>query len=101
MSARFRGATPTDVRRPCATRNACAPASPEIDVPTGTYAVFQTPCSRMPRDDYRAQRERIAEEWLPGSGCVLRDAPELALYYWPPLPDKADRFVEIWLPIER
>lgn len=73
----------------------------ELTVPAGAYAVFRTPSSRMPVYDYRALRERVAQEWLPGSGCVLRDAPELAVYHWPPLPDKADRFVEIWLPIER
>lgn len=72
----------------------------ELTVPAGAYAVFRTPRSRMPVDDYRALRERVAREWLSGSGCVLRDAPELAMYYWPPRPDKADRFVEIWLPIE-
>lgn len=73
----------------------------ELTVPAGAYAVFKTQCSRMPAHDYRTLRRRVAEEWLPGSGCTLRDAPELALYDWPPRPDKADRFVEICLPVER
>ena len=70
-----------------------------LDVPEGNYAVFQTPHTRMPIDDYVSLREKIAVEWLPGSNYTLRNAPELAIIHWRPA-SKDMRFIEIWIPVE-
>ncbi len=71
-----------------------------LEVPEGSYAVFNTPRMKHPVEDYMILRERIAAEWLPGSGYTLRDAPELAVYHWYPDPDKSKRYIEIWIPVE-
>lgn len=70
-----------------------------LNVPEGEYAVFSTSRCHHPVEDYIRLRERIAGEWLPGAGYTLRNAPELAVYHWYPLPDKEKRYIEIWLPI--
>ena len=73
----------------------------ELDVPEGSYAVFQTPHTKHPVDDYMKLRENIATEWLPGSGYTLRNAPELAIYHWyTTSDDNKKRYIEIWIPIE-
>ena len=72
-----------------------------LTVPEGDYAVFHTPRSRTPVDDYMHLREQISAEWLPGSGYTLRNAPELAVYHWYYAEEKAKRFIEIWIPIEK
>ena len=72
-----------------------------LDVPEGSYAVFQTPHTKHPVDDYVKLRENIAGEWLPGSGYTLRNAPELAIYHWYTMPDHQEkRYIEIWIPVE-
>ena len=71
-----------------------------ITITPQTYAIFATERSKMPVDEYIDIRQRIAVEWLPGSGYTLADAPELALYHWRPRAGKADRYIEIWLPVE-
>ena len=50
-------------------------------------------------------RRRIVTEWLPSSGYVLRDAPELGVIHWP-FEDGNDElnnshYCEIWLPVSR
>lgn len=72
-----------------------------LEVPEGDYAVFRTARSRHPVDDYCLLRRRIASEWLPGAGYVLRDAPELAVYHWYRGDQKEQRFVEIRIPVEK
>lgn len=72
-----------------------------LDVQEGSYAVFQTPHTSHPVEDYVKLRENIATEWLPGSGYTLRNAPELAVYHWYPTPDSNQkRSIEIWIPVE-
>ena len=39
--------------------------------------------------------------WLPASGYVLRDAPEMEIIHWYRHPRRAERFVELWLPVEK
>ena len=72
-----------------------------LDVPAGTYAVFKTDRERYPVDAYESLRERIAGEWLPGSGYVLRNAPEFAVYHWYRKEQRDNRYIEIWLPVEK
>lgn len=72
-----------------------------LDVPEGTYAVFQTAHTKHPVEDYMQLREDIATDWLPGSGYRLRNAPELAIYHWYTTPDNSNkRYIEIWIPVE-
>lgn len=71
-----------------------------ITIPAQTYAVFATEHSEAPIDEYLDIRQRIAAEWLPGSGYTLANAPELALYHWRPQTGKHDRYIEICLPVE-
>ena len=72
-----------------------------LDVPEGTYAVFQTAHTKHPVEYYMQLRENIATDWLPGSGYTLRNAPELAIYHWYTTPDNnKKRYIEIWIPIE-
>ena len=72
-----------------------------LDVPEGTYAVFQTPHTKYPVEDYMKLRENIATDWLPGSGYTLRKAPELAIYHWYTTPDNnKKRYIEIWIPVK-
>ena len=72
-----------------------------LTIPEGDYAVFRTSRSRHPVDDYMRLREQISVEWLPGSGYTLRNAPELAVYHWYCAEEKAKRFIEIRIPIEK
>ena len=72
-----------------------------LDVPAGVYAVFKTERERIPVDAYEALRERIAGEWLPGSGYTLRNAPEFAVYHWYRKEQRNSRYIEIWLPVEK
>lgn len=46
-------------------------------------------------------RERLVSEWLPGSGYVFSEGPELALVHWRTGEQKNQRFVEIWIPVEK
>ena len=72
-----------------------------LDVPAGTYAVFKTERECVPVDAYEKLRERIAGEWLPGSGYALRNAPEFAVYHWYRKEHRDSRYIEIWLPVEK
>ena len=72
-----------------------------LEVPEGDYAVFSTARGRHPVEEYLRLRQRIASEWLPGAGYVLRDAPELGIYHWYMKDEKHKRYVEIWIPVEK
>lgn len=72
-----------------------------LEVPAGAYAVFRTGRERYPVEAYEKLRERIAGEWMAGSGHILRDAPEFAVYHWYRNERRESRYIEIWLPVER
>lgn len=74
-----------------------------ISVPAGTYLVCETARCEFPTTLVDALRRRAVTEWLPSSGYVLRDAPELGVIHWF-FEDGSDRvntsrYCELWLPI--
>lgn len=69
-----------------------------LEVPAGAYAVFRTGRERYPSEAYEKLCECIAGEWIAGSGHVLRDAPEFAVYHW--YRNEQRDYMEIWLPVE-
>ena len=46
-------------------------------------------------------RKKAVSEWLPTSPYFLADAPEVSVYHWYRKPHQGERYIEIWLPIER
>ena len=72
-----------------------------IIIPKQLYVIVQTEKTRAPMDEYVNLRRRLISEWLPGSGYQLIDSPELALVHWRPTEGRDNRYVEIWLPIEK
>lgn len=43
--------------------------------------------------------KRIVEEWLPSSGYLLSEAPEISVTHWFREPDKEKRYIELWIPV--
>ncbi len=76
-----------------------------ITVPAGLYLVCETERRKYPTNLLDALRRQAVTEWLPSSGYVLRDAPELGLihWFWEEGNDQlnSSRYCEIWLPIEK
>lgn len=74
----------------------------DIQIPAGTYAIFETEPSRYPTLQHSALRRRIAEEWLPSSGYRLADAPEIVMTFWYRTAPEADRrYIQLWIPVEK
>lgn len=72
-----------------------------VVIPETTYVVFETNDVKSPICDYfdlLNLRIQILTEWMPEMGFQLKNAPELAVYHWLP---KAERNVQIWMPIEK
>ncbi len=76
-----------------------------VTVPAGQYLVCETERCKYPTNLVDDLRRRAVTEWLPSSGYVLRDAPELGLihWFWEEGNDQlnSSRYCEIWLPIEK
>ena len=71
-------------------------------IPKKTYAVFETEKKKRPIADYTDIRKRIVTEWLPTSGYVFANAPEVVAMHWRPKGEWAkERYIEICLPIEK
>lgn len=73
----------------------------EIIIPKQKYVVFETQRSRQPVEEYINIRQNLVTDWMPSSGYQFANAPELALLHWRPKEDKNNRFIEIWIPIEK
>ncbi len=72
-----------------------------IVIPKTLCAVFETDRKKRPVGDYIDIRKRIVTEWLPSSGYLLSDAPEVVIMHWRPKGNwDKERFIEICLPIE-
>lgn len=69
-------------------------------VPAHDYVVCRTEHSRYPTLHHMELRQRMVCEWLPSSGYLLSDAPEIAVTHWFAAPDNDNRYIELWLPIE-
>ncbi len=76
-----------------------------LTIPAGLYLICETERCKFPTNLMEDLRRRAVTEWLPSSGYVLRDAPELGLihWFWEEGNDKLNnsRYCEIWLPIEK
>lgn len=70
-------------------------------IPRRTYAVFATGKAKRPIAEYVGLRRRIVTEWLPDSGYLLADAPEVIVMHWNPPGREKERYIEIRMPVER
>lgn len=72
-----------------------------ITIPKGTYAIFETERCAYPTQIFLELRKKIASEWLPNSGYVLKDAPELVVTHWYRGEKRNQRYRELWIPVEK
>ncbi len=76
-----------------------------INVPAGMYLVCETERCKFPTAEVDQLWQKAVSEWLPTSGYVLRDAPEIDVihWYWDPENEARNhsRYCEVWLPIEK
>lgn len=74
-------------------------------IPAGQYLVCETERCMFPTNLVDDLRRRAVTEWLPSSGYVLRDAPEIGVIHWPFEEGNEEvnnsHYCEIWLPIEK
>ncbi len=70
-----------------------------IRIPAQKYVVCETERVKYPSMIYMELRKRIVQEWLPSSGYILTDAPEISVTHWYMEPDKKKRYIELWLPV--
>ena len=73
----------------------------DIVIPAGTYAVFETEHCKYPTEKHVELRERIVTEWLPSSGYILSDRPEVVVTHWYRKPEEENRYIELWVPVEK
>lgn len=71
----------------------------QISVPESLYAVFETERQDSPDDEWLSLMKQIVSQWLPASGYVLTDKPQINRVVMDA--DPAKRYIEIWIPIER
>lgn len=72
-----------------------------ISIPKQTYVVMETTHQKNPISEYTDIRERFVSEWLPGSGYEFCKGSELTLIHWRTGETKKERFVEVWIPVEK
>ena len=76
-----------------------------VQIPTGTYIVFETERCEFPTAKMDELRMKAVSEWLPTSGYELRNAPEIGVihWFWEEGNDKLNnsRYCELWLPITK
>ncbi|MCH5187889.1 MAG: AraC family transcriptional regulator [Oscillospiraceae bacterium] len=79
-----------------------------VEIPAQTYVVAETSRGINCMTEHVALRNSVVSEWLPSSGYVLSDAPEVVVIHFPLNSHetnvekrRADDYVEIWLPIKR
>ena len=74
-----------------------------IAVPAGTYLVCETQRCKFPVNETDDLRRQAVSEWLPTSGCEMRDAPEICVIHWYGEEGNEtlnnSRYCELWLPI--
>lgn len=70
-------------------------------VESQTYIIFETERSQMPTGEFLDLRKKIITEWLPSSGYMLADAPEIAVGHWYRKPNQKQRYYEVWIPVEK
>lgn len=76
-----------------------------VRIPAGQYLVCETDRCEFPTALQDDLRRRAVSELLPGSGCELREAPEIGVIHW--LWEEGNdrlnnsRYCELWLPITK
>ena len=78
------------------------PLLERLVIPAQTYAVFETERCQHPTGLHLQLRKQIVSQWLPFSGYMLAEGPEINVLHWFMAEDKKDqRYIEIWLPVIR
>lgn len=76
-----------------------------VKIPAGQYLVCETERCKFPTNLQDELRQKAVSQWLPTSGCELRDAPEIGVihWFWEEGNDKLNnsRYCELWLPIAK
>lgn len=74
-----------------------------ISIPAGQYLICETERCMFPTNLVDELRRKAISEWLPSSGCELRDAPEIGVIHWPFEEGNEvvnnSHYCEVWLPI--
>lgn len=73
----------------------------QVRIQPHTYVICETNRVRYPTLLHMDLRKQIISEWLPSSGYVLSDAPEIAVTHWYQKPDDEKRYIELWIPVEK
>ena len=72
-----------------------------ITIPAQTYVVCETERCKYPTLVFMELRKKIVEEWLPSSGYILEEAPEISVSHWFRKPDNEKRYIELWIPVKK
>lgn len=76
-----------------------------VQVPAGLYVVCETERCMFPTAQMDALRTKAVSQWLPSSGYILRDAPEIGVIHWPFEEGNEEvnnaHYCELWLPVEK
>ncbi len=70
----------------------------EIHVPAGKYIIVESERKESPEEDYLELQRQIISQWMPTSGYMLSERPQINRVVMDPEPEK--RYMEIWMPIE-
>ncbi len=74
-------------------------------IPAGLYVVCETERGKFPTALADELRQKAVSEWLPASGYILREAPEIVVihWYWEEGNEALNhsRYCELWLPISK
>ncbi len=72
-----------------------------VNIPKQIYVVAETSRGVNFLNEYFDVRRAIVGEWLPSSGYVLADAPEVSVFHWFPKEQRGNEYAEVWLPITK
>ncbi|MBQ2546499.1 MAG: AraC family transcriptional regulator [Clostridia bacterium] len=72
-----------------------------VEIPAGLWLVCETKRCQHPTNDFLTLRREAVGSWLPSAGYALRDAPEIEVVHWFNDDRYLQRYIEIWLPIEK
>lgn len=70
----------------------------EIHVPAGKYVIVESERKESPEEDYLELQRQIISQWLPASGYVLADRPQINRVVMDS--DSKKRYMEVWMPVE-
>jgi AraC family transcriptional regulator len=73
----------------------------QITIPKTTYAIFETEKDAFRPNMHLELRKKIISEWLPSSGYLLAEAPEIAYVRWHEGEQREVRSIELWIPITK